>query len=252
MVIKNRQNLEKFESKTPQLGAGGVSIIIPTYNEAENIGRLIQSIQNLKSYKIAEIIVSDSPNSTDDTYQIAQKLDVIVLKSPQKGRAAQMNHGAKYATGNILYFIHADTQIHTDFIDDIEESIEKGFEMGCYRYVFDSKNPLLWVNGFFTRFDKIWCRGGDQTLFITQKSFNELEGYRDDYLIMEDYEFIIRARKILKFRIIPKNVVVSARKYEKNSYFRVQFANLKVMRMFLSGKFTQIEMVEMYKRMLKY
>ena len=69
---------------------------------------------------------------------------------------------------------------------------------------------------------------------------------------MEDYEFIIRAKKVLKFKIIPKNVVVSARKYKTNSYLRVQKANLKVMRMFLSGKASQEEMMETYHRMLDY
>jgi rSAM/selenodomain-associated transferase 2 len=227
-----------------------ISIIIPTYNKAQNIGKLIEIIKkNLNNSEI-EIIISDSPNSTDETYNIAKKLDLIALKSPQKGRAAQMNFGAKNASGDVLYFVHADTQLHPDFVNDINESIKSGFELGCYRYIFDSKKLLLKINSFFTRFDKIWCRGGDQTLFITRKAFDELGEFRDDYLIMEDYEFIIRAKKRFKFRIIPKNVIVSARKYEKNSYFRVQFANLKVMRMFLSGNYSQTEMQETYKRML--
>lgn len=227
-----------------------ISIIIPTFNESANIGRLINSIKIINPE--VEIIISDSPNSIDDTYEIAKNLDTIALKSPQKGRATQMNHGAKYATGEILYFVHADTQLHPDFVQDIQNAINQGYELGCYRYVFDSKNLLLKINAFCTRFDKIWCRGGDQTLFITRNAFDELGGFRDDYLIMEDYEFIIRAKKHFKFKIIPKNVVVSARKYEKNSYFRVQLANLKVMRMFLSGKFSQSEMQETYKKMLDY
>jgi hypothetical protein len=131
-------------------------------------------------------------------------------------------------------------------------SIEQGYDLGCYRYRFDSSNLLLKVNSFFTRFPFIWCRGGDQTLFINKNVFFNVGCFREDYIIMEDYEFIQRANKVLKFKIIPKNVIVSARKYKTNSYLRVQKANFKVMRMFLSGKATQQEMVETYRRMLDY
>jgi hypothetical protein len=57
---------------------------------------------------------------------------------------------------------------------------------------------------------------------------------------------------VLNFKIIPKNVIVSARKYKTNSYLRVQIANFKIMRMFLSGKASQKEMTETYRRMLDY
>ena len=106
------------------------------------------------------------------------------------------------------------------------------------------------VNAFCTRLPFIWCRGGDQTLFIRKKDFLKVGKFREDYQIMEDYEFIIRAKKVLKFKIIPKNVIVSARKYKTNSYLRVQKVNLKVMQMFLSRKASQQEMMETYQRIL--
>jgi hypothetical protein len=108
------------------------------------------------------------------------------------------------------------------------------------------------INAFFTRLPFIWCRGGDQTLFIRKEDFLKVGKFREDYQIMEDYEFIIRAKKVLNFKIIPKNVIVSARKYKTNSYLRVQKANFKIMRMFLSGKASQKEMTETYRRMLDY
>lgn len=229
-----------------------ISVIIPTYNEAESIGFLIETLRANANPNLHEIIVSDSPNSTDDTLTIAQKLRVVAQKSPKKGRAAQMNFGASLATGDVLYFIHADTKIHPDYISDISDALRKGFDFGCYRYRFDSSSVLLKINAFFTRLPFIWCRGGDQTLFISKRNFEKIGKFREDYQIMEDYEFIIRANKVLKFRIIPKNVIVSARKYKTNSYLRVQKANFKVMRMFLSGKASQQEMSETYHRMLDY
>jgi rSAM/selenodomain-associated transferase 2 len=229
-----------------------ISVIIPTFNEADNIGCLIESLKIYGKNYLHEIIVSDSPNSTDNTKEIAQKLGAIAQKSPQKGRAFQMNFGASIATADILYFVHADIKINPDYTFDIVKAINSGHYFGCYRYQFDADDWILKVNAFFTRLPFIWCRGGDQTLFIRKEDFLKVGKFREDYEIMEDYEFIIRAKKVLKFKIIPKNVIVSARKYKTNSYLRVQKANFKVMRMFLSGKASQQEMTETYRRMLDY
>ncbi|WP_064196897.1 MULTISPECIES: TIGR04283 family arsenosugar biosynthesis glycosyltransferase [Emticicia] len=229
-----------------------ISVIIPTYNEAENIGALIERIHQYGGVHLQEIIVSDSPNSVDQTIQIAQKLGAKTIKSSRKGRGIQMNAAAKIAQGEILYFVHADTIIHQDFANDIIKALENGIDFGCYRYQFNSSNWLLKINAFCTRFPFIWCRGGDQTLFIRKSDFDKMSGFCENHQIMEDYEFILRAKKELKFGIIPKNVIVSARKYETNSYLRVQKANFKVMRMFLSGRASQQEMVETYRQMLDY
>ena len=68
---------------------------------------------------------------------------------------------------------------------------------------------------------------------------------------MEDYDFISRARKEFKFKIIPKNVIVSARKYDTNSYLKVQLANLKIMRMWKKGA-SHTEMADTYQKLLDY
>jgi glycosyltransferase involved in cell wall biosynthesis len=80
-----------------------ISIIIPTYNESANISFLIRNLQQDHSGLIKEIIVSDG-GSTDETLQIAADLRVQAIRSPVRGRAAQMNYGASMANGDILYF----------------------------------------------------------------------------------------------------------------------------------------------------
>jgi rSAM/selenodomain-associated transferase 2 len=229
-----------------------ISVIIPTYNEAENIGFLIETLQKFGGVNLHEIIVVDSPFTNDNTFEITKKFDIFFVKSPKSGRATQMNFGATLASGDVLYFVHADIKIHPDFTFDIICSIENGYDFGCYRYQFDSSSFLLKINAFFTRFPFIWCRGGDQTLFIRKNDFINVGHFDENLLIMEDYEFILRANKQLKFKIIPKNVIVSARKYKTNSYLRVQKANFKLMRMFLNGNASQQEMVETYRKMLDY
>lgn len=85
-----------------------ISIVIPTYNEAEVIQKLIRYLLNSENSSLLEIIVSDG-GSTDNTQALAREAGAKVIQSPKKGRAAQMNAGAAEANGQILYFLHADT-----------------------------------------------------------------------------------------------------------------------------------------------
>ena len=162
-----------------------------------------------------------------------------------------MNAGAEQSTGEILYFIHADVKLVPSFADDIIASVNSGYHVGCYRYVFDSTSLMLRVNGYCTRFKGIMCRGGDQTIFVTRTAFEDVKGFNTLYSIMEDYDFIIRLRRNYRFRIIPKNIIVSARKYETNSWLRVQLANLSVFMMFFLGQ-SPDKMKAFYSRALRY
>jgi rSAM/selenodomain-associated transferase 2 len=227
-----------------------ISIIIPTYNEANNICKLVEHLSVHLGKSVCEIIIVDG-GSKDKTVEVAQCSQATVLVSEKKGRAAQMNFGASKAKGDILYFVHADSIPPLSFPEDIKESLADGYQLGCYRFKFRSKRRILKINSYFTRFDRLMCRGGDQTLFIPKTLFNELGGYREDYIIMEDYEFLIRARKQAKFRIMPKAVSVSARKYDTNSYLRVNVANLTVFTMYRFGSSPQ-KMRNTYVKMLHH
>lgn len=227
-----------------------MTIIIPTLNEEKRIETLIHYLRSLPNSKRFEIIVVDG-GSTDNTCAYARKAGAILLNSPHKGRASQMNYGAKNAHSDILFFLHADSTPPTSLWKDVHRAVEEGYPIGSYRTRFDTSSFLLRINAFFTRFDKLWCRGGDQGLFITKTLFTELNGFREDYVIMEDYDIIIRARKNHPFRIIPKAMLVSSRKYDTNNYLRVQLANMKIFRMYAKGA-SQQEMVRRYNHLLNY
>lgn len=225
-----------------------ISIIIPTYNEEEHIASLVRHLRQNGGERIADIHVIDG-GSQDNTLEAARAAGATAVCSPKRGRAAQMNHGVRLATGDVLYFVHADAIPPASFAQDITIAIKDGYPIGCYRFRFRSDKLLLKINAYCTRFDRIMCRGGDQTLFVLRPLFEELSGYQDDHLLMEEYDFILRARKRGRFKIIPKDVLVSARKYEHNSYLRVNLANLTMFLMFFAG-FSQIQMVNTYKRMI--
>ena len=227
-----------------------LSIIIPTYNEAKIIGDLIQFLHCNLVGKNVEIIVSDG-GSNDQTVEIAQRLGVMVLVSPVKGRAGQMNHGVRNSNGDVYFFLHADSSPVLSFYDEIATSIEKGYNCGSFRTTFDSSSFLLKINAYFTRFNYLFFRGGDQGVFVTKKLWDHIGAYKEEMVIMEDYDYIARLWKEGTFKLVPKATLISARKYDENSWLRVQLANLKIVRMYKNGA-SQMAMINKYKELLRY
>lgn len=226
------------------------SIIIPTLNEAENIAQLISFLKKNGDSRLLEIIVVDAA-STDTTVEYARTEGAKVIVSHKRGRAVQMNIGAQTANADVLYFIHADCTPPTTYLDDIEQAITEGHPIGCYRYRFDNQRFILRINAYFNRFEPLWCRGGDETLFIKKETFETLKGFDESYCIMEEYDFIKRARAVFPFKIIPKYAIVSARKYETNSWLRVQLANMTAFNMFRFG-YPSEKIASTYRQMLNY
>jgi rSAM/selenodomain-associated transferase 2 len=213
-----------------------LSIIIPTLQESAKIEQLVRYLfENMGEAEI-EVLVVDG-GSSDDTAARALEAGATVLQSPRTGRATQMNHGAKMAQHEVLYFVHADTIPPATYTSDIEAALQiPGIRMGCYRYRFDSDSLLLRFNAWFVRFPFLWCQGGDKTFFIERGLFQDFGGYDERYVVMEEYDFLRRIMPGHKLYIIPKNALVSARKYEKNSWLRVQLANIAAFSMFRRGK----------------
>ncbi len=226
-----------------------ISIIIPTFNEAKFIGRLISHLKSCTPNK-TQVIVSDG-GSTDQTTSLALQKGALVVRSNKKGRAAQMNYGARFAATGILYFVHADCLPPENFYDKIMEAVEKGFSLGRFCTKFDNPSRLLKVNAFFTRFDWFICYGGDQTLFFKKEIFEKINGFDDDLLLMEDYEIVNRARQYYRYAIMKEKVLVSARKYNQNSWIKVQQAHHKIMKMYQQGA-NQNAIVEKYNELLAF
>lgn len=203
-----------------------IAVIIPTFNEARFIGKTIAHIRRHGGDELREVLVVDG-GSTDQTVALAEAAGALVLRSPQKGRGAQLDFGARQSKGAILYFVHADTLPPSTFADDISAAVSEGWRMGNFQYTFDSDRPLLRLNAFFTRFRWFFTQGGDRTFFILRETYLALGGYDPEYVVMEEYDFLRRARKAgYDFILLPGRCLVSARKYERNSWLRVQLANL--------------------------
>lgn len=210
-----------------------ISIIIPTLNESQLIGRLIERLLTADN-EIIEIIVSDG-GSSDDTVNIAKSYGATVIQTP-KSRAKQMNLGADIAQYDTLYFVHADTLPPIGYLEDGIDSLNNpNIHAACYRSKFDSKNPLFRLNEFFTKLYWLVARGGDQSLFITKKEFNARGGFNESHQIMEEYPLIQQLMEEKKLEIIPKTILISTRKYDNCSWLKVSRANYIAFKLFKKG-----------------
>lgn len=210
-----------------------ISIIIPTFNEQESISALIGYLKKNSPIGL-EIIIVDG-GSTDETVKIAEKAGAIVESSPKKGRSRQMNIGAKISTNDILYFLHADTIPPSSFYYEIKTAIEQGYEAGCYRLSFDNNHPLLTFYSWFTKFNIDIFRFGDQSLFVSKRVFELVDGFDEELIVMEDQEIVKAIKKESNFLIFNKSVITSARKYEKIGIIKLQLIFTAIIAMYYAG-----------------
>jgi rSAM/selenodomain-associated transferase 2 len=217
-----------------------ISIVIPILNEEANIGRLlVHLIENSTPQNISEIIVVDG-GSSDNSLEIIQDFlsgraesrpkdlstalegTTIALLKSEKGRARQMNLGAKSATGSILYFLHADSFPPKHFDQFIISEVKKGHLAGCFKMQFDSSHWWLKLAGWLTQFKWRACRGGDQSQFITKDLFNEIGGFNEDFIVYEDNDLINKLYDLKQFMVIQEWITTSARRYSKNGVLKLQ------------------------------
>lgn len=222
-----------------------ISIVIPVFNEEEYIA---DCLRHLMAYgKGAEIIVVDG-GSEDSTVAIAQDFPVKVFSS-EKGRAVQLNLGARKATRDILYFLHADTHPPETFVEDIYSSLLQGHVGGCFKVRYTDGPWLMTLNSYLSKFKMSWSGGGDQSLFMFAHTFEELGGFDDTLQIMEDFDLVDRLQKMGTFDVVPNEIVASSRKYHENSYVKVQLANVLVFQMYRLG-YSQEMLKNTYHRMI--
>jgi rSAM/selenodomain-associated transferase 2 len=226
-----------------------ISIIIPTYNEADQIAGTIGKLQNITAHDDVEIIVSDG-GSTDQTMQLAKDSGAIVSTSQKKGRAAQMNAGAAISKGDMLYFLHADTLPPESFLTDIIKAADQGYDAGCFMLSFNYSHWFLKANCWFTRFDMTAVHFGDQSLFVTKVAFEHTNGFCEQNIVLEDQELIKRLRKIVRFKVIKKAVTTSARKYLENGIYKTQGIFFFIYFLYRIG-FSQQKLVSTYKKLIR-
>jgi len=228
-----------------------ISVIIPVLNEKENLIKLLKYLKVAsEKYDELEIIIVVG-DDTNTSIPDLNEPNVMVIQSPIAQRATQMNLGANSSSGDILYFLHADSLPPFKFdkmIRNIVQNNQKHF--GCFRLKFDWKNGVLSFYSFFSRFRQTIFHGGDASLFVGRNLFNSISGYDTEMNLMEDYDIIERLKKNGKFIVLQNVVITSARKYKDNGAVRLQWIYFILQIMFKMNK-DQEKMIDYYKRKIK-
>ncbi len=188
-----------------------LSIIIPTFNEATVIDNLAVSLARLSG--AFEIIFVDG-GSQDETVRLARESGLRVIEGP-RGRGQQMNAGAKFASGDVLLFLHADTRLPDGALAMIETLLrDKRVCGGSFSLIFDGATREAWL---LTKFYPLLRLGGmcygDSAIFIRRSVFEQLGGYCD-YPIFEDCDLYRRMRRVGKFSRLRAAAVTSSRRFE--------------------------------------
>jgi rSAM/selenodomain-associated transferase 2 len=192
------------------------SIIVPVLHEGERINELIEYLKRLDSEKIVEMIIVDGALERD-TLRAIHSNNVIKISS-EKGRAKQMNAGASVAHGEILIFLHADTELPPHALRKINSFMtRKKYVGGAFDLGIKSDKFIFKVIGNFasirSRLNRIPF--GDQSIFIRREYFNRIRGYKEIPL-MEDMELMRRIKRSGdKIRIFYDQVMTSPRRWEK-------------------------------------
>ncbi len=195
-----------------------LTIIIPSLNESEVIGSLLESLQSLRQAG-HEVIVVDG-GSDDATVQIAQPLVDQLLNSPP-GRAGQMNVGAAAASGDVLWFLHADTQLPIDASKAVISGIVSGSIWGRFDVRLSGQQYLLKVVAFMMNLRSRWSgiATGDQGVFVNRTVFNDVDGF-PDISLMEDIVLSKRLKRVGKPLCLHLKIVTSSRRWEAHGILR--------------------------------
>ena len=191
-----------------------IAAIIPALDEA---GRLGATLTALEVAGIDERIVVDG-GSRDDTVAIAAAHGASVVHSA-RGRARQQNLGAAASTAEVLVFVHADVLVPPDTVAWITSTLARpGVVAGAFRTRtrFDGAGPMP-VHGHWLRLADLRSRlgrvaYGDQAIFVRRATFLALGGFPDQAL-MEDLELSRRLRRLGRMPVVPREVLVSGRRF---------------------------------------
>lgn len=191
-----------------------ISVVVPVLNDAAVLGRLLPELKKSQ----AEVIVVDG-GSGDAPELIADRYGAHLVQS-EPGRAKQLNAGARAATGDILLFLHADSQLPANF-DALIKGGMRGprFSWGRFDVRLSGAHPMFrmieWMMNIRSRHTGV-CTG-DQGIFVKAEYFTHCGGF-PDIPLMEDIEF--SKRMLHAPYCIRQQLTTSSRRWEQNGIFK--------------------------------
>ncbi|MGV8899290.1 MAG: TIGR04283 family arsenosugar biosynthesis glycosyltransferase [Burkholderiaceae bacterium] len=199
-----------------------LSIIVPVFNEAHALPLLLERLLPLVQMADhgCELIIADG-GSNDGSAEIAECAGCTLVRAP-RGRARQMNAGAARASGEILLFLHADTQLPDGAAVLIAQALSDcTYQWGRFDVCIAGRAPMLPV---IARMMNLRSRltgiaTGDQAIFVRRAAFDAAGGFPDQPL-MEDIELSKRLRRISRPACLHSCVITSGRRWETRGVWR--------------------------------
>ena len=196
-----------------------LSIIMPVLDEETGI---VAALDRLTAYRQrgVEIIVVDG-GSRDGTADLARPLADVVATSP-RGRAAQMNAGATQSRGDVLLFLHADSQLPREADRLMLEGLARsGRVWGRFDLRIEGRSPLLRVVAMMMNWRSrlTGIATGDQAIFVTRPAFAEADGY-PDIALMEDIALTRALKRVGRPLCLRARVTTSGRRWERQGVLR--------------------------------
>ena len=212
--------------------ASRLAVIIPTLDEAERIRASLEALAPLRA-KGHEVIVVDG-GSSDSTIERARPLVDQVLSSA-RGRAMQMNAGARAARAETLVFLHADTRLPA-LADALIINALRVYAWGRFDVQIEGAHPLLGLVAcaMNLRSRLTGIATGDQAIFVRREVFEHLGGYAEIDLC-EDVDFVRRLRRTGRFVCLRSRVTTSARRWRRAGLVRTILRMWLIKTLFLAG-----------------
>jgi len=196
-----------------------LSIVIPTLDEGVSIGTCLARLQALRAAGV-EVIVVDG-GSGDGTREVAAPFADRVIEAP-RGRASQMNAGARASTGGVLLFLHADTLLPEGAAMALSSGLDRRQRAwGRFDVRIEGEHPLLPVVAFFmnVRSRLTGIATGDQAIFVRRAAFEQVGGF-PAIPLMEDIAITKALKRVSPPACLRERVVTSGRRWEKRGTLR--------------------------------
>ena len=200
-----------------------LSVIVPVLNEGDGLARFLSALQPIKSAG-NEIIIVDGGSEDASVALLEGYLRQGLISSlirSAKGRARQMNEGAKTAQGELLLFLHADTRLPQSALASLRIFTDQGGLWGRFDVQLDNAHwSFRMISWFINQRSRLTgIATGDQGIFVRRDIFEQLGGYPEQPL-MEDIELSCRLKKQGRPFCITDPVLTSARKWQQHGTLR--------------------------------
>jgi rSAM/selenodomain-associated transferase 2 len=191
-----------------------ISIIIPTLNEAEHIKSTLMCLEPIRMDG-HEVIVVDGGSKDATVNEVKSRADIVITSAP--GRALQMNAGARQATGDVLWFLHADSQVSRVAAEQILLALKnQNNYWGRFNIRLSGKHILFRIVELLMnlRSRLTGIATGDQGIFVRRDCFEAIGGF-SKIPLMEDIEISRRLKKWSWPCCIHDTIKTSSRRWEE-------------------------------------